>query len=301
MKNKLIYTFLSAIISFFVFEDICIASPIAKNWIYSTILIENEWKSIGTGFLVYREINDSGGLTFLCTNKHVLNEDKMLRDKANKIILHLNIQKADGQIVGKAFEYDLKNKNGEKRWKEHPDQDVDVLVIDVTDLMITEPEILKRFAIYNDFADSKTISDNQVTIGDEVMILGYPLGFKQGDTNFPIVRQGIIASQIGQKFINDIPDGRGNIIRKIYRGFLIDGGIIPGSSGSPVVLKPGFHLIAGGGKHTPVIAPPILLGIISETRFAPIKTNTGIVLSYANLGIAFDVQTIKETVELFFQ
>jgi len=299
MKNKLIYTFLSAIISLFLLEDICIASPIAKNWIYSTILIENEWNDIGTGFLVYREVNESGGLTFLCTNKHVLNKDKALRDKANKIKLHLNIKEADDQIIGKVFEYELKNKNGEKKWKEHPDQNIDVLVIDVTDLMIKESKIIKKFVTYSMFTDSNMLIEKEITIGDDVMIIGYPLGFKQGNTNFPVVRQGIIASQIGKEFVNEIFDNKGNIKRKTYRGFLIDGGIIPGSSGSPVVLKPGVpHVIEG----RMVIAPSVLLGIVAETRFAPIERKPGdIIPSYAGMGIAFDAQTIKETMELFFQ
>lgn len=164
---------------------------------YATILVENEWGEKGTGFLVAREVEQGKVKVFLCTNKHVFNTKKRLRDKATKIILHLNVKEADGKILGKPYELALMWPDGKKRWKEHPEPDVDVLVLDVTDLVVTVPDMEKKWADYSLFVDTKVLSDQDITIGDEVMVVGYPLGFKQGDTNFPIVRQGIVASQIG--------------------------------------------------------------------------------------------------------
>lgn len=48
-------------------------------------------------------------------------------------------------------------------------------------------------------------------------------------------------------------------------------------------------------------APPLLLGIIAEARYAPIETPTYDFLSFAGLGLAFNAQTIIETIELFFK
>lgn len=280
--------------------NISFASPVARTWVYATLLIQNEWGEKGTGFLVTRKVDKDKSKIFLCTNKHVLNKKKELRDEAKEIIVHLNVKGKNGKIIGKPQTIPLVLPNGTKRWREHLDENVDILVIDITDIIIKFPEIEKKWADYALFADEKILSDQEITIGDEIMVVGYPLGFKQGETNFPIVRQGIIASQIGQKFIEEYKDEKGDTKSRVYRGFLIDGGIIPGSSGSPVVLKPVSGRLVG--ENIIMDMPPMyLLGIVSETRFAPIKTNISFNLSYAGLGIAFDASAIKEAIELFFK
>ena len=113
--------------------------------------------------------------------------------------------------------------------------------------------------------------------------------------------QGVVASQLGQIYVDKtMRDTQNNIIERQIPGFLIDGGLIPGSSGSPVVLKP----VIGRLKHSTIemnIPKPYLLGIVAETRFAPIQlTATMQTLGYADLGLAFDASKIKETIELFF-
>lgn len=76
-------------------------SPISETWVYATMLIKNEWDKLGTGFLVFRLINEKKGKLFLVTNKHVLNEKQELRERASEITIFLNIKKEDGVTVGK--------------------------------------------------------------------------------------------------------------------------------------------------------------------------------------------------------
>ncbi len=299
MSNNSKLTLILCSILIILICNVCFASPIAETWLHATVLIENEWGSTGTGFLVTRYLSNKESKIFLCTNKHVLNKKEALRSKATSIIFHLNIKDVDGKITGKKYTVNLIDAKGKKIWKEHQDKNVDVLVFDLTPLFIMFPEIANKTGMYKLFADDKVLSGEEITIGDDIMIIGYPLGFKQGETNFPIVRQGIIASQIGQRFVTEVADKNNKIVKKAYRGFLIDGGVIPGSSGSPVILKP----VSGrkvGSTIKMAMAKPYLLGIISETRFAPIKTNKGTIPSYAGLGIAYDASTVKETIELFF-
>ena len=64
------------------------------------------------------------------------------------------------------------------------------------------------------------------------------------------------------------------------------------------VLKAVF----GRGFETRLVmgtALAVLLGIIAETRYAPIQTATGAIPGFAGLGLAFDVETVRETVEMF--
>ena len=275
------------------------ASPIAKTWIYATVLIENEWGQRGTGFLVVRNIEADKGRIFLCTNKHVLNEKKEMRDKAQQITCWLNVKNTDGNIIGRKFTLGLIAPNGGRRWREHPDDNIDVMAFDVTDLIANNPSIEKKWADYSLFIDEALLSKEEITIGEEIMVIGYPLGKKQGESNFPLVRQGIIATQIGKIFIEETLDEKNQRTQKTYRGFLIDGGAIPGSSGSPVVLKPVPGRLVGNSIMMD-LAKPYLLGILAETRFAPIQTKEGVIPAYAGLGLVFDASTVRETIELFF-
>lgn len=271
------------------------ASPIADSWIYATTRIENEWGGKGTGFLVFRALDANRSKIFLCTNKHVLNQDEKKRQTAKKIICYLNETDKDGKIVGVKQELPLTFSNGTKCWKEHPDKDVDVLVFDITGLINQRPNIVRKFVTYDLFADKDTLSKQDITIGEEILVLGYPQIFPQYKSNFPIVRQGIIATQIGEKYIDEM-----NNKKRVLRGFLIDGGILPGSSGSPVILKPVTGRIVNENILMGFVTP-YLLGIIAEYRVTPLQTNKDIILPYTGIGFAFDASTIKETIELFFE
>lgn len=137
----------------------------------------------------------------------------------------------------------------------------------------------------------------EVKIGDEILVIGYPGGWRHKNTNFPLVRSGIISTRIGEELEDDFKQPDGSIRKRILRGFLVDGAVIPGSSGSPVVLKP---LTTRYVRESIVMqSSTLLLGIIAETRYAPIVTPSLETLSFAGLGLAFDAETIVETIDLF--
>ncbi len=88
--------------------------------------------------------------------------------------------------------------------------------------------------------------------------------------------------------------------KRILRGFLVDGATVPGSSGSPVVLPPiSFRNVHGTLQIQ--THPLLLLGIIAESRYAPIITPSADYLSFSGLGLAFHAETVRETIELFFK
>jgi len=274
------------------------ASPISETWVYATMLIKNEWSETGTGFLVFRPISTSEGKVFLVTNKHVLNSKKELRDIASELTVYLNIKNPDGSISGESAKIQLVSPGGAKSWREHPDRDVDVLAIDITGLIVSYPQIEKKWANYEDIANETKRRELEVSIGDEILTIGYPLGLRHRTSNFPLVRAGIISTRIGESLEDEI-DEAGVKRKRVLRGFLIDGATIPGSSGSPVVLKPTVGRITRGAIQLGS-APQVLLGIIAETKLAPIQVNHGVIPSFAGLGLAFDAETINETIELFF-
>ena len=69
--------------------------------------------------------------------------------------------------------------------------------------------------------------------GNEVIVLGFPMGLAGKEQNYVIARQGIIAR------IGDLLDGHS-------KSFLIDSSIFPGNSGGPVIAKPTLFTIRGG-------------------------------------------------------
>ncbi len=279
-------------------ELINMASPIAETWIYATMIIENDWGEFGTGFLVSRQISDTQSRIFLVSNKHVLNQNPTLRLQATEVKVYLNYRESDGNVVGKQLILPLQFGDGSNRWREHPDRDVDVIAFDVTQIFVEHPQVERKWATYADIADREKIKEFEITIGEEVMVIGYPKGLKQGNTNFPLVRAGLIATRIGDSLIDEVEEN-GSKRPRTVRGVLIDGATIPGSSGSPVVLKPISGRTVKGNLQLGSV-PQLLLGIIAETMYAPMKMEKWEIPSFAGLGLAFDAETIQETIELFF-
>jgi hypothetical protein len=144
------------------------ASRIAESWIYATMLVENEWGGKGTGFLVHRAVDEKKGRVFLATNKHVLHENSVRRQNASQVCLYLNIKNKDDSITGQTALLPLNLDDGSKRWREHPDRDVDVLAFDVTQGLAQYPQIEKKWVDYNGFVDQSKIENLDITIGEEI-------------------------------------------------------------------------------------------------------------------------------------
>lgn len=264
-----------------------------------TVLIENEEGSVGTGFLVGRQLDKTTDKVFLVTNKHVLHPDSQGRTQAHAVRLHLNARTAAGEIAAWNIVHPLRYDDGRSNYKEHPDRDVDVLAIDITNALVANPQLERKYLDYSLFLTEKVKIELNIGAGDEILVLGYPLGLRHRKNNFPLVRAGIIATRLGEELEDEARDGLGTR-KRVLRGFLYDGASIPGSSGSPVFFRP-RDTRRRGDAIAVVTVPPYLVGIVAETRYAPIRTPTGDIPSFAGLGLAFDVTTVKETIEMFFR
>lgn len=279
-------------------DEKAIPSPISLNWVHATVRVENEWGKGGTGFLVIRKTNERQGKVFLVTNKHVIHVDPQRRKDALFLTLYLNVREEDGRISGASFRAPLVE-DGQRLWREHPHPDVDVFTVDVTDLVNSNPRIENKGADYSLFGFPDVLKKENITEGDEVFIIGYPLGLFHTRINSPLVRQGIIATKIGERIQIQMRLPSGESKHMEIPGFLVDAAIVPGSSGSPVVLKP----IIGrrvGEKISLETAQPYLLGIVSASETATLRVEDHMFPTFAGLGIVFDVSTIQETIELFF-
>ena len=160
-------------------------------------------------------------------------------------------------------------------WIPHPDPDIDLAVLPLDAIQMPsefQPNrflTLDRHAIVNEELRASECSE-----GNEVFILGFPLGIVGTSQNDVIVRHGIIAR------IQDWYDGRS-------RDFLVDSSIYPGNSGGPVILKP----VLWSANSQPRTIRPRLLGLVASylpySDFA-ISQQTGQVrlVSEENSGLA---------------
>lgn len=164
---------------------------------FATMRVVTDY-SVGTGFVVAR-VAEGGRRFFLITNKHVLGTERADRDKLLHLTLHFNVGGEDlGDIRGDSRFLELRPA-GNPIWRGHPEPDADVVAIELTGALtdLARPRI--NHVTYDDFITPEEIESWFVTLGDDVLSFGYPdLAVTHADTNLPIVRTGVIASNFAE-------------------------------------------------------------------------------------------------------
>lgn len=160
-----------------------------------------------------------GDKLFLITNRHVVLDEKQgFRPTSISLRLH-----ADPKDITRNGDFSFPLYAGDQpMWREHPryGQKADVVAIPVA-----KEEIQGRFFI-KAFSQQNLVPDDvAVSIGDDVLVIGFPLGFHDRVHNLAIVRTATLAS------VYDVPFSGDPFV-------LIDGRLHSGTSGSPVVTKP---------------------------------------------------------------
>ncbi len=157
------------------------------------------------------------GQLYFITNRHAVFdvEECFFPDE-----LVLSLHKETG--ISRDFSIKLHDSNCKRVWLEHPQyQYVDIAVIPIKEEKIKE----EKFHITAFSKDYDLPGDRYISIGDYLLVVGYPLGIHDSKHNTPIIRSAIMASVYPLPF-------RG----KPY--FLIDSCLHEGTSGSPVLLQP---------------------------------------------------------------
>lgn len=204
---------------------------------------EGQQKAVASSFFYM----DSDRL-FLITNRHVvIKEDKNYYPDEIRLRLHLtpnDIRQNDD------FSLALYDTSGSPIWLEHPSAGAN---IDVVALPLDGEHLRSRFFI-RPFGTRDLVPDNvEIGIGEDILVIGYPLGFYDSIHNLPIIRNAILASVYPVPFSG-------------YPMVLIDSRLHSGTSGSPVVTKPTQMLRQRDGS-TSMLARPVmfLLGVHSAS------------------------------------
>jgi S1-C subfamily serine protease len=171
-------------------------------------------RGVASGFFYVHADN-----LYLITNRHVVikEEDDYFPDEL-RMRLHTNpndIRQNDDYSIAL---YD----NQKPLWLEHP---VGRRHIDVIAFPLDTSQIKLRFFVIAYSASDHIPQNVDISIGEDVLVVGYPLGFHDTLHNLPIVRNAVLASVYPVPF-------QGNPI------LLIDARLHRGTSGSPVLTKP---------------------------------------------------------------
>ena len=165
-----------------------------------------------SGFFFERE-----GRLFLVTSRHVvIDEPSQHFPDRIEIELHTDAKNLTRSIGLSVLLY----LDGKSVWRQGKDAggEIDVAVIELERAALPQSVVLRCFTPAH-----LQRSLQEVEVGAQLLIVGFPLGFHDELHHLPVVRQAIIASSFGVRF-----QGLGY--------FLTDARTHRGTSGAPVVL-----------------------------------------------------------------
>jgi len=208
---------------------------------------EPEFKSLATGFLVGKAVgekNEQGQQSFrlfLVTNRHVF-YNKKTKEYTKEVLLRFNTTENKSHH----FKVVLLNTDGKPTWSMHENEKVDLAVLPINADAMTEAKIDFYFFKENDLFFAKDFGTKNISTGDGLFVLGFPMSISGKAKNFVIVRQGIIA-RVDEEVLEE--------------GFYyIDASAYPGNSGGPVIVKPEIVSIQGTASNNSAG----LIGVISS-------------------------------------
>jgi len=245
--------------------------------------------STGTGTLILKAVDSVSGYLYLITNEHVLpkfaqNDSIVFRIRnfstRSKSFFEFKIGIFDSK--GKYLDHVKVGKNG-----------VDVAAINLSGIIRQNVFDSVRTVPFYWLATKDRVSKSAANIGGEVFYIGYPTVLYDSRNINPILRAGHISTVPSEDFYFNL-DYRGNVFQKYkvlipekFDGFLIDGNVLHGSSGSLVFFN-AWREVAfvdnKGAISTNILETRriMILGILSNSYFdlgdGP-KANIGGVIS----------------------
>lgn len=207
---------------------------------------------IGTGFLLTTSEETPSARILLITNKHMIGDWNYADGNILTFKPYINVFfYRTGDPSGLSYrptKIDLFSGTSLDTSKVHlhPTGGIDLVAIDVTD-KINSPSEHIEYAVYarSYLVPFGNIQAWQTDIADPVIALGYPLGIRSLVNNYPLAKMGYLASIPGQEM--SIPlsaQTRSGTTEKVNiqgKFLVVDGLIVNGNSGGPVVLVGGVR------------------------------------------------------------
>ena len=208
---------------------------------------EIKFVSTATGFIVGKPTgqNNPEGKPlfklFVVTNRHVFYNNKT-KEYLKEVLFRFNTTDNKSHH----FKVGLLKDDGSALWSMHENGKIDLAVLPINANAINDANIEYYFFKENDLFFAKDFESKNVSTGDSLFVLGFPMSISGMAKNFVIVRQGIIA-RVDEEVLSE--------------GFYyIDASAYPGNSGGPIIIKP--EVVAIEGTRSNNIAG--LIGVISS-------------------------------------
>lgn len=229
----------------------------SEKLMFSTVRLETPSGSRGTGFFFNFAHNDKVYPTIV-TNKHVVENKEIQKTKFS-----IHLQNSDGSC-GRSVEVGI-----ETKWIFHSKHDLCFCFILPLFQFVEKKENRKVF--YQPIDESLIYSDEQLkelSMMEEVVMVGYPIGLTDTVNNLPLFRKGITSSHPAFDFNRS---GVG----------VVDMACFPGSSGSPILIvnEGSFRDKAGNtyiGRNRVIFLGVLFEGPImnSDGQIVPVDTPT---------------------------
>lgn len=251
-------------------------NDIGTQLLYTTVPIyaQNRDKSLstGTGFLFSIRESETESIPLLITNYHVLKDaiigfvelhvgengfptDKTIRVRFDKSII-------DGNKLGAL---DLIAVPLAETFNDFQNKNIEIFFRTVDQNMVPTKE-----------------QEDKLSAIENVTFIGYPSGLYDEKNKISIIRQGITATPIWNDF-------------KGEEVFLIDAGVFPGSSGSPVfIYNDGTYPVKDGIAFGSRL---IFVGVLSQTMLRDNAAGR----SYLNLGKVINSRAMYRELNKFIQ
>ena len=299
MKRKLwiLYTILIGLSHSFAFAQSG-EIPIDPKVLPTIVKIEtisqlSKKQTSGTGFIVGREVvtgSSTERAYFLVTNKHMVSDWTLPDGSITNFNRFIDVYFYKSSQVDKRqpTRISLVDQQGNVRTNviySHQDNSVDIAVIFINAALQDLSGInLSAFDV-SFLRPFNAITSMYFNIGSQVFVLGYPLGITSLGTNYPIAKFGFIAATPGEEFAIKVKNANraGNIVEVRFAGklLIIDGLIVPGNSGGPVllpsVIKTRINPKSGALEHWTKPSKNQVIGILSG-NFGP----SGLSYSYSS-------------------
>lgn len=273
---KICFTILLLCIQVSVFAQVDTSGPVNKRVINAVVEIKNG-QGTGSGFLV-----QLGQKRLLVTNKHMIGAWSPVDPLIFSDSIYINLYSTSGRLGPNFIKVGVKiNTTGRPNIRIHPNPKIDIAAIDISDNIgnLTIPN--------THFVDTTLFlkldqAKNILSYGSQVFTIGYPAGIKAFKTNEPLVKVGYLSSSLDGSLIMEQtwPNRQGQYVKTLTEGkiFIVDGLIIPGNSGGPVMLSQQVVWIIKNGSLQYLHDPKnYFIGIVSDGY-----SNTGLTTVFSS-------------------
>lgn len=221
----------------------------------NNILVDHMWHTSGTGFFYGHLVEDDPDpakrlyAVYLVTAKHVVDGYNKIRT-INPQVGGMRIRVNPVNSVSEGKEFDLASELADTgtAWVPHP-RGVDIAVLPINIKKLRDSNFQSMFFPSDGpVANTEKLKATNVSAGDGIFVLGFPMDLAGRQKNYVIVRQGVIAR------ISELLD-------HVSDSFMIDSFVFPGNSGGPVILRPEIVSISG---TPPPSNAAYLVGVVVE-------------------------------------